>query len=169
MTVEQAIKERRSVRSYLPKTVEEEKLLAVLEAGRLSPSAKNQQQWKFILVRDPEKLKLLLEASEGQRSVEEAPAAIVACASADYTMLCGERTAPIDTSIAFSSMLLRAYELGLGTCWLGRFRADIVKSALGIPDNVEVVAVTPIGYPAETPEARPRKTLAEVASFDKYE
>jgi nitroreductase len=169
MTVEKAIAERRSVRSYAPKPVEEDKLLAVLDAGRLAPSATNQQTGKFILVRDPEKLRLLLEASEGQRCVAEAPAAIVACATGDREMLCGQRTAPIDTSIAFSFMLLRAHELGLGTCWLGRFRADAVKSALGIPEGAEVVAVTPIGYPAETPGARPRLSLGEVVSFDKYE
>ncbi|MDR2615423.1 MAG: nitroreductase family protein [Oscillospiraceae bacterium] len=168
MTVEKAIAERRSVRSYTSAPVEEDKLLAVLEAGRLAPSAKNQQNWRFILVRDPEKLKLLFEAADKQRSVEEAPAAIVVCATDSYTMLCGERTAPIDTSIALSFMLLRAHELGLGTCWLGRFRADDVKSALGIPENVEVVAVTPIGYPAETPEARPRKPFSEVVAFDHY-
>ncbi|MDR0839322.1 MAG: nitroreductase family protein [Oscillospiraceae bacterium] len=168
MTVKEAIETRRSVRSYSSKPVEEALLREVLEAGRLAPSASNQQKWKFILVRDPEKLAALYEASERQQSVKEAPAAIVAVATASYDMSCGERTAPVDTSIAFSFMLLRAQELGLGTCWLGHFFPEQVRAALAIPEDVEIVAVTPIGYPAETPEARPRLPFDEVVSYEKY-
>lgn len=168
MTVIDAISTRRSVRKYEDRPVEEEKLLSVLEAGRLSPSAKNQQEWRFILVRDKALLEKLYDASENQPSVQQAPAAIVAVATSDRVMACGERTAPIDTSIAFAYMVLRAHELGLGTCWLGRFSADKVKAALNIPEAAEVVAMTPIGYPAETPSARPRRPFDEVVRFDSY-
>jgi nitroreductase len=168
MNVSEAIRTRRSVRHYDPREVEQEKLDLVLEAARLSPSAANQQQWKFILVRDKELLEKLYIASENQPSVKEAPAAIVVCATGNRVMTCGQPTETVDPSIATSYLILQAHELGLGTCWLGRFHAEQVKDALAIPEDVTVVAVTPIGYPAEEPPARPRKTAAEVISYDKY-
>jgi nitroreductase len=168
MTVQEAIQTRRSVRKYDAREVEQEKLDLVLEAARLAPSAANQQQWRFILVRDREKLQKLLAASDNQPFVGEAPAAIVACATGSRVMDCGQPTGTVDLSIAMSFMLLRAHELGLGTCWLGHFFADQVKAALDIPDGVEVVAFTPVGYPLETPKARPRKPSGGVISFDKF-
>ena len=168
MTVFEAIKTRRSIRSYLPTPVEEEKLETILEAGRLSQSASNGQDWKFILVRDPEKLELLYKAAYEQPSVKEAPAALVCCGFARRMMDCGQPTDTVDVSIALTHMMLVAHELGLGTCWLGHFNADDVKEALIIPEEVSVVAMTPLGYPAETPAARPRKDTADVFGYDEY-
>jgi nitroreductase len=168
LTVKEAIETRRSIRKYDSRPVEEEKLLSVMEAGRLSPSAANGQNWRFILVRDPEKLKQLHAASDNQPSVAEAPACIVAVATSTRTMDCGQETGAMDASIAMTQMLLAAHELGLGTCWLGHFFAPQVKTALSIPDSAEVIAFTPIGYPAETPDARPRKAFSEVLSFDGF-
>jgi len=164
----EAIKTRRSIRKYLPKPIEQEKLDRVLEAGRLAPSAQNAQNWKFILVRDPDKLKLLYEAAYQQPHMGEAPAAIVCCATSDRVMDCGQPVATVNLSIALSYMMLEARELGLGTCWLGHFRAGEAASALGVPDGVTVVALTPLGYPAEDPEPRPRKTLPEVVGYDTF-
>ncbi len=65
-------------------------------------------------------------------------------------------------------MILEAHELGLGTCWLGHFFEDKVKEALDIPEDVRVIVFTPIGYPAEQPEPRPRKSFGEVVGYDKY-
>jgi nitroreductase len=168
MNVFDAIETRRSVRKFHPDAIEPEKLEKVLEAARISPSAANQQNWKFILVQDKAKIALLKAASYDQPQVGEAPAAIVACATDSREMSCGQQTAPVDVSIAVSYLILEAHELGLGTCWLGHFNADAVKAALDIPENVTVVAFTPIGYPAETPEARPRKSKEEVISYDKF-
>ena len=168
MDVMEAIKGRRSVRSYSDRLLEEEKLLQVLEAGRIAPSARNDQEWRFILVRDPKKIKLLMDAADGQPSVGQAPAAIVVCGTDRHLMDCGQPTDTVNCSIALTHMMLEAYELGLGTCWLGHFFADKVKKALDIPDHVSVVAFTPIGYPNEVPEVRPRKSFGEVISYDKY-
>lgn len=168
MDVMDAIKGRRSVRNYSAKEIEEAKLNLVLEAGRLSPSAINAQNWHFILVRDQEKLQLLMEAANGQPHVGEAPAAIVACATSGRVMNCGQSTDTVDVSIAMSYMILEAYELGLGTCWLGNFSADKVKKVLEIPEDVTVIAMTPIGYPAVEPEQRGRKELNEIVSYEKY-
>jgi nitroreductase len=162
MTVQEAIETRRSVRKFKPTPIEDEKLVAVLEAGRLSPSARNQQQWKFFIVRDKAILEKLYIASEHQPSVQSAPAALVAVATGDIQMACGGHTDAIDTSIAFAYMLLRAWELGLGTCWLGRFHEEQVRAALSLPDGDRVIAFTPLGYPDETPEPRPRRDAADI-------
>jgi nitroreductase len=83
-------------------------------------------------------------------------------------MSCGQPTDTVDCSIAMSFILLQAQELGLGTCWLGRFNADLVKQICEIPEEVSVIAMTPLGYPAETPDPRPRKAPDEVIRFDSF-
>ena len=168
MNVMDAIRTRRSIRKYTDKPVEKEKLDLVLEAARISPSASNGQNWRFIGVTDKDVLAKLYEASFEQPSVKQAPCALVACATANRIMDCGQPTSTVDVSIAMSYMILEARELGLGTCWLGHFKEDVVKQALGIPDGVTVVAFTPLGYPAEQPEAKPRKPAEEIIGYDKY-
>ena len=169
MDVFTAIQGRRSIRKYKSTPVEEEKLSKVLEAARLAPSASNMQNWKFIVVRDETVRRKLAEAAGGQSWVAKAPVVIVACGTEpDGIMLCGQHRYNINVSIAVTHMLLEAYELGLGTCWLGRFEEDKVKKLLKIPEDVRVVAVTPLGYPSEEVLPRPRKSLGEIVSYEKY-
>lgn len=150
MDVFEAIRERKSVRAYADRDVEEEKLLKVLEAGRLAPSAKNRQEWRFIVVKDLEIRRKLAKACYSQRFVEQAPVTVVGCAMyAEYVMPCGQYAYTVDVSIALSFMMLEATELGLGTCWLGAFHEGEVKEILNIPDAMRVVAVMPLGYPSE--------------------
>ena len=120
--------------------MEKEKIEAVLEAARLAPSARNRQKWQFIVVTDPEVKAQMLDACNNQQFVKQAPAIIVACGSEPGMMSCEQPVETIDVSIAFSFIILKAYEEGLGTCWLGNFNKDKVKSVLGIPDDVSVVA-----------------------------
>jgi nitroreductase len=149
MDVFKAIKKRRSVRTYLDKPIEEEKLNAVLEAGRLAPSASNRQEWRFVIVRDGEVRRKLGEAANGQSFVGKAPVVIVACAVTDgHVMSCGQLCYPIDVAIALDHISLAAVEKGLGTCWIGAFNEGKVKEILGIPEKVRVVELMPIGYPA---------------------
>ena len=162
MTVMQAIEARRSIRHYTEQPVTDEELLAVLEAGRLAPSARNLQGWHFTAVRDVSLRGALCTACNGQQMVAEAPAALVVWADGERMMGCGQSAATIDCSIALSFMLLRATELGLGSCWLGAFDQNAVKELLGLPQEAVVVAVSPLGHPAETPAARPRKDPDEV-------
>ncbi|MGI6562947.1 MAG: nitroreductase family protein [Clostridia bacterium] len=169
MDVMTAIKGRRSVRSYLPKEVEPEKLKAVLEAARLAPSARNLQNWKFIAVTDKNTIRRLTEACNNQTFVGEAPVFIAACALKDYgNMGCGIPRHIVDVSIAMTHMILEAYEQGLGTCWIGSFQQDKVKEILNIPEEAVVVAVTPLGYPAKETPPRPRKSFEEVVSFESF-
>lgn len=169
MDVLSAIQGRRSIRHYSTRPVEEEKLNKVLEAARLSPSANNRQNWKFIVIKDIELRTRLAKTTVAYGFIAEAPIIIVACGTeADSIMECGQHRYTIDLSIATSYLILEAHSEGLGTCWIGGFNEKGVKEALGIPDNVRVVAMTPLGYPAEEPGQRPRKKLDEIVCYDGY-
>ena len=170
MDVFTAINGRRSVRAYKSVEVEEEKVKRILEAARLSPSASNRQDWKFIVVRNMGTRKKLAKAAFGQSFVGEAPVVIVACGTEPKTtMACGQPTHTVDVSIACAFMILEAYDLGLGTCWVGAFNEGEVKKALEIPEPVRVVAVIPLGYPDEDLSQRPRKDLEQIICFEKFE
>jgi nitroreductase len=161
-----AITSRRSIRSYDAQPVEDEKLAQVLEAGRLAPSANNRQDWLFVVVRDAATREKLVPACRDQKFIGEAPVVIVICATdAEYRMRSGLRIAAVDSSIAVDHMTLAARALGLGTCWIGAFDADKVAEVLDLDDDVAPAHVMPLGYPAEDPEARPRKPLAEVVRY----
>jgi len=169
MDVFEAIKERRSVRAYKDTDVEEEKLGKILEAARLSPSASNRQEWKFIVVKNAETRAKLAGAAYGQQFVGKAPVIIVACATETKSiMTCGQPTHTVDVSIACAFMILEAYEQGLGTCWLGTFNEGEVKKILGIPTPMRVVTMVPLGYPDESPSPKPRKAFGQIVCFGKY-
>jgi nitroreductase len=173
MNVMEAIAGRRSVRSFSSRPIEEEKLLRVLEAGRLAPSARNMQDWKFVVVRDPDLRRKLAEAAKNQDFIGQAPIVIAACGTSDYVMTCGQLTYPIDVAIAVDHMTLAAVEEDLGTCWIGAFYEEKVKEILGVPETIRVVALLPLGYPAEAAKdtkaaPRPRKPLGEIVAYDKW-
>ena len=170
MDVITAIRQRSSVRAYKSTDVEEDKLKKILEAARLSPSASNRQEWKFIIVKNKETRKKLVKAAFGQSFVAEAPIVIVACGTESKSvMACGQPAYTVDVSIACSFMILQAYELGLGTCWIGAFKEDEAKKILSVPDHVRVVAMTPLGYPDEPPSGKSRKSLNQIVCYEKYE
>jgi nitroreductase len=155
----ESIKTRKSVRAYLDKPVEDEKINLVMEAARLAPSASNKQEWRFVIVREPETRKKLAEKAGRQAFVAEAPVVIAACAETDgHVMPCGQLSYPIDVAIALDHISLAAVELGLGTCWIGLFDEKLVKEALGIPEEIRVVELMTFGYPAD-PGAVTKKRL----------
>jgi len=168
MDLMQAIRARRSIRNFLDKSVEEELLLAVLEAGRLAPSARNMQDWRFIVVRDAATRQKLAGAARDQQFVGQAPVVIAACGTSDLVMTCGQPAYAIDVAVALDHMTLAAASLGLGTCWIGAFYEDMVKEILGVPQEIRVVALLPLGYPAEEPGPRPRKSLDEVLAWEHW-
>ncbi|MDH4223482.1 MAG: nitroreductase family protein [candidate division Zixibacteria bacterium] len=169
MDVFEAIKSRRSIRSFQDKPIEEEKLLRVLEAGRLAPSAKNLQEWKFVVVKDKDLKKKLASAAYDQTFIAEAAVVLIGCATlVNYVMSCGQHAYTIDLAIAMDHMTLQAVEEGLGTCWIGSFKEDEVKKILKIPENIRIVELMPMGYPETIPSARVRKKLEEIICFDKW-
>lgn len=163
MDVFDAIRERRSIRSYQEKPVEKEKLDKLLEAARLAPSAKNRQEWRFIVVREKEIREKLVDACKGQRFIREAPVVIVGLADPSVS-----RWYKVDLGIAMEHIALEAVELGLGTCWIGAFYQDKVKEILDIPEDKEVVALLTVGYPKEEGIKTPRKSLDEIVCYERY-
>ena len=166
MTVQEAIQKRFSVRAYQDKPVEEAQLQQVLEAARLAPSGGNRQEWRFVVVRDAETRQRLAQAASGQAFVGQAPVVIAACAAEEET----EPPAyPLDVAIALEHLALQATEEGLGTCWIGAFEEDEVRKILGIPGDVRVVALMPLGYPAVEAPAKRRLDLNQIVMWDKWE
>jgi nitroreductase len=169
MSILKVIKERRSVRRYKGDPFPEDVLLRVLEAARYSPSGKNLQPWKFILVKDKDLKQKLAKASAGQSFIAQAPLVVVACGFPDdcYSRMGNYmKSWPVDVAIAIEHLILQAQEEGLGTCWIGAFEEREVKAILNVPDSVKVLALTPIGYPDEVPASRGRKSLDEIISYD---
>ncbi|MFC1508962.1 nitroreductase family protein [Candidatus Omnitrophota bacterium] len=171
MTVLEAIKDRYSVRSYLDKPVGEEDLTAVLEAAQYAQSAKNIQNWRFIVVRDQTMRNSLVAAAKGQRFVGEAPVVIVCCGTdTEYVMTCGQFAYSLDVAIAMENMALVAHERGLGTCWLGAFYEDHVKKLLDIPlEEVRVVGMLTLGHPAGSSRGKNRESLDEIVYEGKWD
>ena len=170
MTVLEAIKDRYSVRSYLDNPVSEEDLTTVLEAAQFAQSAKNTQNWRFIVVRDQAMRSSLVAAAKGQRFVGEAPVVIVCCGTdTEYVMTCGQHAYSLDVAIAMENMALVAHDLGLGTCWLGAFYEDHVKKLLDIPlEDVRVVGMLTLGHPAGSSRGKNRVSLDEIVYEGKW-
>ena len=164
MTVYEAIETRKSIREYEKRPVDREALARVLEAGRLAPTARCSNATRFVVVDDPELLKKVQAACMGQPVMGKAPMALIVCSDSTRVMGCDQRASTIDCSIALSFMMLAAAAEGLGTCWIGGFEQPPLKKALGIPEEYDVVALTPLGYPAEEGRPRDRKPLAEMVS-----
>lgn len=167
MDVFEAIKGRRSVRSYASREVSDETVEKLIDAARWAPSAGNVQPWEFIIVRSLDIKRKLAAAALNQRFIEEASVVIVVCADEQRSARAyGSRGASLyciqDTAAAIQNIHLAAYALGLGTCWVGAFREDQASQALRLPPYIRPVAIIPVGYPAEKPQPRPRRSLKEI-------
>ena len=166
MDVFESIKKRYSVRSYKDLSVEKEKIVKIIEAARLAPSAKNRQPWRFIIIRDIKIKEELYVACKYQEFVRESPVVIAAIAtSTDYVMSCGIPAHYVDLSIAVTNMMLIAVEQGLGSCWIGAFYQDKVKEILEIKENEEIVALLTVGYPAVSPHKKNRKAFNSIVEW----
>ena len=159
---------RRSVRAYLDKPVEADKLQKMLDAARLAPSAGNRQAWKFVVVRDKALRSALANAAD-QAFIGKAPVVIAGVSlEPDRAMHCGIPAGPVDCAIAMEHIALAAAALGLGTCWVGKFDQDACRKILSVPPTAKIVELMPLGYPADSPAPRARKAISEVVSYDKF-
>ena len=158
--VSDAITGRRSIRSYKSAPVTDEQVRKILDAGHMAPSAGNLQGREFIVVRDAGIRSRIAKAALGQRFIEEAPVCLVICTNLPRTRHRYGKRAELyvvqDTSASVMNMMLQAYELGLGTCWVGAFDEGEVGRILGVPEGVRPVAVLPIGVPDDEHAAPPR-------------
>lgn len=172
MDVLEAMRGRKSVRKYEPTPLSAEQIQKVFSAVRMAPSVDNLQPWKFVIVNDEDVKRELAAASSNQKWIAEAPLVVVACGLLDEAqgMIGGFMNSyPVDVAMAMSYLTLAAHNEGLGTCWVNAFNEDKVRSVLGAPDDVRVVALTPLGVPGGDPESSGRKHLNEIVCYNKYE
>lgn len=170
MELKEAIKTRKSIRDYEDEPVPEEKLLKVLEAARLAPSASNRQRWKFIVVREEKRRQELARAAGGQNHVAKAPVVIAAVATMpEYVMRCGVPAYAVDLAIAVDHMTLAAVDEGLGTCWIGAFSQEEARDILGVPENYRIVTLLPLGIPRQPGRPKVRKALDEIVCYETFQ
>ncbi len=169
MDVFAAIEGRHSVRRYKSDPVEDEKLTRVLEAARQAPTANNQQPFRILVVhtRDREEE---LQRVFGRRWFTQAPLVIgfVALRDEAWRRSDGKSYEEVDATIAMDHLVLAATALGLGTCWIAAFDAAAAREVFHLPEGVELVALTPLGYPDKGPAATSRRPLEELVRFERW-
>ena len=171
MEVMPEIQKRRSVRAFAAKPLEKDQVERILEAGRLAPSAKNRQEWRFVVVQKKETRERIQEAAFGQEHVGQAAAVIAVCTTnIDYRMPNGQLSYPVDLAFAASQMALQAVHEGLGTCCVTTFDEQEVREILTAPFSMRVVLLLLIGHPRDPVEAEPgpRKLLKQVSSREHW-
>ena len=169
MSVLDVIRNRGSIRRYKTKPVPRDELLKVVEAAQFAQSAANRQPWQFVLVTDAAMKKRLVEAARNQAFVGEAAAVVVCLADPSESARVGPFEGfLIDLAIAIENMALAAWDLGIGSCWIGAFNEDSVKELLGVPEQLRVVSLLTLGYPDEKPRVKNRKPLKDILHYDKF-
>jgi len=170
MELFEAIQKRCSVRKYESRDVEEDKLRCVLEAGIAAPTARNRQEFKFVVVRDAALRARLGEASE-QEWLDAVPIIIANVGlTPDRVMFCDVPSDPVDCAIAIDHMTLAAVSNGLGTCWIGHFKQPECKKILGVPADAKIVEMLTLGYPVTEPaKEKKRKSFDELVCYDRFE
>jgi nitroreductase len=160
------IKKRYSVRAYRPDPVEDEKLQQVLEAARLAPTAANRQPFKLMVIptagREAE-----LQRIYKRSWFVQAPLVLCACAlpAEGWVRMDDKPYVDVDVTIAMDHLILAATDLGLGTCWIAAFDPAAAREVLDLPDGVEPIVFTPLGYPADELGAKKRKPLSELVEY----
>jgi nitroreductase len=160
------IRTRRSIRAYEDRPIEEGKLARVLEAARRAPTAANRQPIRLYVVRSPETRQALRQAYPQDWFVQ-APVIVCGCAvpGEAWERVDGRNYADVDLVIAMDHLILAATAEGLGTCWIGAFNPELLRKALDLPEGVEPIALTPLGYPAAQPRTTDRKQLDQIVEY----
>ena len=156
---------RRSIRRYEKQDIPKDVLDKILEAGRQAPSAGNKQPWHFIVLSDYD-IKEKLSHGKWNTFVKDSAVTIVGCGyiGDEY----GRKWSTVDISIALQNMVIAAWGLGIGSCWIGDFKEAEVKSLLNIPEDRKVIALVTFGYPAEKIESRQKKPIDDIGSYNKF-
>jgi len=173
MDFREVIETRRSVRSYSDKPVPDDALQRVLDAARLAPSANNTQPWEYIVVRDENLRKQIATHSFNQTFIAEAPVIILCCGRRyhDPYSWIADNMYIVDCTISFDHLTLAARNEGLGTCWIGAFDNDALKKLLNVPDDYDIIMLTPLGYPASASAFRKtasRRPLEEIVHKERF-
>jgi nitroreductase len=173
MEIFEAIKNRRCIRAFTKRELPPGTIEKLLDAARWAPSAGNVQPWEFVVAASADMKQALSLAAYGQKDIEESSVVIVVCANEKRaeesygargkTLYCLQ-----DTAAAIQNILLTAYSLDLGSCWVGAFKEDQVQELIRAPKDIRPVALIPIGYPEEKPVARGRRPLSEIMHKETY-
>ena len=164
------IEKRYSVRAYKPDPVEDEKLQQVLEAARLAPTAANRQPFQLIMIRTAGR-QAELKRIYGRDWFVQAPLVICACGipAQGWVRRDDDKSyADVDVAIAMDHLILAAANAGLGTCWIAAFDPDAAREVLGLPDGVEPIVFTPLGYAADQPGEKKRKALSDLVRHERW-
>ncbi len=172
MSIDELFFKRKSVRSFSSKKIDKVTILKLLNAARLAPSAVNYQPWRFFICSTIE-IKQRIAESYPRKWFESAPLYIVACTDKSQSWKRSSDNKDhgnIDVAIAVTHLMLKATELGLGTCWVCNFDANILKEALNLDNLLEPVAIIPIGFPTEddsieTDQPKKRKSIEEFTEW----
>lgn len=174
MELYEVLKTRRSIRDYSKNRIDENVLNKVMEAARIAPSGSNRQPWKFIIIKDNALKEKLVPLCHNQAFIAQAPVVIVACSlkiQSNRGKYMGIFSVLLDVAIAVDHLTLAARNEGLGTCWIGAFENDAIKTLLGIPEENNIVALTPLGYPNDNKafsEVSGRKNLLDIICYEKW-
>jgi len=163
------IQRRYSVRAYKPDPVEDDKLQGLLEAARLAPSAANRQALRFIVIHTEGREQELQRIYNRDWFVQP-PLVICACGipSENWVRKDSKNYNDVDVAIAMDHLILAATDAGLGTCWIAEFDANAAREVLHLPDHVEPIAFTPLGYPTVQPGPKKRKDLSELVRYERW-
>jgi nitroreductase len=169
MDIFETIAARYSVRGYKPDPVDDETLARVLEAARLAPTAANRQPFRLVVIhtkgREDELARIY-----GRAWFTQAPLviAVVAVPGEAWRRVDDKPYDEVDATIAMDHLVLAATALGLGTCWIAAFDPASAREVLGLPDDVEPIAFTPLGWPGKPRSGTGRKTLEEFVKYERW-
>jgi nitroreductase len=163
------IQQRYSVRAYKPDPVEDDKLRQVLEAARLAPTACNRQPFQIVVIHTAGRQAELKRIYKANWFVQP-PLVLCACGlpMQNWVRRDGKNYNDVDVTIAMDHLILAAANLGLGTCWIGAFDPAAAREVLGLPLEVEPLAFTPLGYPADQPKPKERKALSDLVRYERW-
>ncbi len=169
MNFKELIKERYSVRGYKSDPIEDEKLQEILEAARLAPTAANRQPFQLIVVHTEGRKEELSRIYKRDWFVQ-APIIIVACGLPSKAWVRRDEAnyGVVDVAIVMDHIILAAADIGLGTCWIGAFDPEATCEILNLPEGVDPIVMTPLGYPDAPPRPKERKPLEELVRYENW-
>jgi len=169
MEFSELVQKRYSVRAYKPDPVQDDELQQVLEAARIAPTAANFQPFRIIVIHTAGR-QTELERIYGRKWFTQAPLVLCACGVPEQSWVRadGKNYADVDVTIAMDHLILAAANLGLGTCWIADFDVAAAREVLGLPEGVEPLFFTPLGYPADQLRTKKRKPLSELVRYERW-